>query len=200
MISSTSNPSPRLPYRIIPAHTPEHLSAIRSLFHAYVQWLNIDLTFQDFETELNSLPGKYGAAYGGDLLLAYSSSSSTTEERNIPLGCVALRPLTLRSQFLDPSPGADVDHNTPEIKYCEMKRLYVSPEARRMGLGKALVEAVVQRARELGYQAMRLDTLRTMEGPLRLYRAAGFVDVGPYYETPLVEETVFLGLELRGTE
>ncbi|PYH76075.1 acyl-CoA N-acyltransferase [Aspergillus uvarum CBS 121591] len=197
MISSTTNSSPPLPYRIIPAHTPEHLSAIRSLFRAYVEWLNIDLTFQDFETELNSLPGKYGAAYGGDLLLAYGS---TTEEHNIPLGCVALRPLTLRSQFLDPSHGGDDDHNTPEIKYCEMKRLYVSPEARRMGLGKALVEAVVQRARELGYQAMRLDTLRTMEGPLRLYRAAGFVDVGPYYETPLVEETVFLGLKLKGTE
>ncbi|OJK04572.1 hypothetical protein ASPACDRAFT_56038 [Aspergillus aculeatus ATCC 16872] len=196
MISSTSNPSPPLPYRIIPAHTPEHLSAIRSLFRAYVQWLNIDLTFQDFETELNSLPGKYGAASGGDLLLAYSSS--TPEEHNIPLGCVALRPLTLRSYPIEPS--HDDGDDRPEVKYCEMKRLYVSPEARRMGLGKALVEAVVQRARELGYQAMRLDTLRSMEGPLRLYRAAGFVDVGPYYETPLLEETVFLGLDLGGKE
>ncbi|RAL16938.1 GNAT family N-acetyltransferase [Aspergillus homomorphus CBS 101889] len=178
-------------YRIIPAHTPEQLSAIRTLFRAYVQWLNIDLTFQDFETELHSLPGKYGALHGGDILLAYSNHNSIDER--VPLGCVALRALTLNQQ--QPG-GSSPEGDDAGIRYCEMKRLYVSPEARRMGLGKALVDAVVHRARELGYQAMRLDTLRTMEGPLRLYRAAGFVNVGPYYETPLVEETVFLGLDL----
>ncbi|PYH49403.1 GNAT family N-acetyltransferase [Aspergillus saccharolyticus JOP 1030-1] len=179
-------------YRIIPAQTPDHLSAVHTLFRAYVQWLNIDLTFQDFETELNSLPGKYGAACGGDLLLAYSGTNE-----NIPLGCVALRPLTILKTVHASTSSQDASPENVQIRYCEIKRLYVSPEARRMGLGKALVEAVVRRARELGYQAIRLDTLRTMEGPLRLYRAAGFVNVEAYYETPLVEETVFLGLDLR---
>ncbi|RAK86558.1 acyl-CoA N-acyltransferase [Aspergillus costaricaensis CBS 115574] len=165
-------------YQIIPATTPHHHLAARTLFTAYAAWLNIDLTFQNFQAELSSLPGKYSPQEGGDLLLAYSSSADPSSSSSSPLGCVALRPLSSGQQQL-----------------CEVKRLYVAPEARKMGLGRALVSAIVTRARELGYRGMRLDTLRSMEGPIRLYRSLGFVEVGPYYETPLVEETVFLGLD-----
>ncbi|OJJ74505.1 hypothetical protein ASPBRDRAFT_193226 [Aspergillus brasiliensis CBS 101740] len=163
-------------YYIIPATTPSHLTAARTLFTAYATWLNIDLTFQNFQAELSSLPGKYSPQQGGDLLLAYSADSSSS-----PLGCIALRPLPSKEN---------------EQPLCEVKRLYVAPEARKMGLGRALVSAIVARARELGYRGMRLDTLKSMEGPIRLYRSLGFVEIGPYYETPLVEETVFLGLDL----
>ncbi|KAI2999157.1 acyl-CoA N-acyltransferase [Aspergillus phoenicis ATCC 13157] len=165
-------------YHIIPATTSHHLTAARTLFTAYATWLNIDLTFQNFQAELSSLPGKYSPQEGGDLLLAYSSSADPS-----PLGCVALRPLP------------DKDDERQQRQLCEVKRLYVTPEARKMGLGRALVSSIVARARELGYRGMRLDTLRSMEGPIRLYRSLGFVEVGPYYETPLVEETVFLGLD-----
>lgn len=165
-------------YQIIPATTPHHHLAARTLFTAYAAWLNIDLTFQNFQAELSSLPGKYSPQEGGDLLLAYSSSADTSSS---PLGCVALRPLPVK------------DDERQQL--CEVKRLYVAPEARKMGLGRALVSAIVTRAWELGYRGMRLDTLRSMEGPIRLYRSLGFVEVGPYYETPLVEETVFLGLD-----
>lgn len=76
-----------------------------------------------------------------------------------------------------------------------MKRLYVTPEARGLGLGKALIHAIVQQAKELGYREMRLDTLPTMEGAIGLYRKVGFVEIPAYYETPL-RETLFLKLDL----
>lgn len=159
-------------FRIVSAQTPEHIATARELFTAYVEWLSIDLSFQSFQSELASLPGKYGAPHG-ELLLAYSSV-------NTPLGCVAVRPLS------DEGKG----------QACEMKRLYVSPEARGMGLGKALIAAIVQRAKELGYKEMRLDTLPSrMQGAIQLYTRAGFVETHPYYETPM-DETIFLALDL----
>ncbi|KAL6237732.1 hypothetical protein BDW75DRAFT_60337 [Aspergillus navahoensis] len=157
-------------FRIIPAQTTEDIATARDLFTAYVKWLNIDLSFQSFQSELVSLPGTYGTPHG-DLLLAYSID-------NTPLGCVAVRPLDDSKQS------------------CEMKRLYVSPEARGRGLGKALVTAIVQRAKELGYKQMRLDTLPSrMQGAIALYTRVGFVETPPYYETPM-KETIFLALDL----
>ena len=64
-----------------------------------------------------------------------------------------------------------------------------------MGLGQALVDAIIQRAKDLGYRAMRLDTLSSMIGAQQLYRCTGFVEIEAYYETPL-EGTVFLELDL----
>ncbi|KAL4809314.1 acyl-CoA N-acyltransferase [Aspergillus unguis] len=156
-------------FYIVPARTPEHVTIAKHLFTAYVEWLNIDLSYQSFHSELSSLPGKY-AAPDGELLLAYSPD-------NTPLGCIAVRPLDGEKQ-------------------CEMKRLYVTPEARGTGVGKALVVAVVQRARELGYNVMKLDTLPSrMQGAIQLYKRIGFVETEPYYETPM-KETIFLALEL----
>ncbi|PYI07178.1 acyl-CoA N-acyltransferase [Aspergillus sclerotiicarbonarius CBS 121057] len=171
MTTTTSTPA----YHIIPATTPSHITTARDLFITYAKWLNVDLTFQDFEGELASLPGKY-APPDGEILLAYSTS-----DPSIPLGCVALRPL--------PDP-----ENLR--RFCEVKRLYVAPEARRMGLGRALVNASVARAKELGYREMRLDTLRSMEGPIRLYQSLGFEEIEPYYDATKAarfKEMVFLG-------
>ena len=155
-------------FHILPARSAEDLAAIARLFEAYASALGIDLGFQDFARELAELPGKY-AAPAGALLLA-------RDPRGEPLGCVALRPLA--------APGC-----------CEMKRLYVSPSARGLGLGRALVEAIVREGTRLGYREMRLDTLPTMTGALRLYREVGFVPIPAYYDTPLAG-TVFLSRPL----
>ncbi|KAL2809303.1 acyl-CoA N-acyltransferase [Aspergillus granulosus] len=168
-----SPPMEHAKFRIISARTAEHLATARALFTAYVEWLNIDLSYQNFQAELDSLPGKY-AAPDGELLLAYGAD-------NTPLGCAAIRPLR--------------DQDSQNQGYCEIKRLYVSPEARGLGLGKALVVAIVQRAKELGYREMRLDTLPFMQGAIRLYTRMGFVKIDRYYETP-IEDTVFLALNL----
>lgn len=153
---------------IASATTAEDLVAVVGLFKAYEASLAIDLAYQDFAGELAGLPGAY-AAPDGSLLLARG-------EDGTPLGCVALRPMD--------RPGR-----------CEMKRLYVAPAARGTGLGRRLMEAVIAEARRIGYREICLDTLPDMAAAQGLYRAAGFVPITPYYDTPVVG-TVFLGLSL----
>lgn len=93
-----------------------------------------------------------------------------------PVGCVALRRL---------------DDDT-----CEMKRMFVRPSARGTGAGRMLATASIERARELGYRTMRLDTLpRRMEAAGELYRSLGFVEVGRYNDNP-VEGVIFMELQL----
>jgi GNAT superfamily N-acetyltransferase len=150
--------------RIVPVRTDDDLASVVELFRAYASSLDIDLSYQNFEAELQAMPGQY-APPAGELLLA-----RTSDRR--PVGCVGLRPIA------------------PE-GCCEMKRLYVVPEARGTGIGEALVEAIIQTARRIGYREMRLDTLPTMSGAIALYRKCGFEPIEPYYETP-VAGTIFL--------
>lgn len=155
-------------FHIRPVVTPEDLAATASLFRAYAAALSVDLAYQDFETELAALPGKY-APPGGALLLARGADGA-------PLGCVAMR-------SMEP------------VGCCEMKRLYVAPKARGLGLGKALVEAVLEAARHTGYRELRLDTLPEMTDAQALYARLGFVRIAPYYDTPIAG-TVFMGCAL----
>ena len=155
-------------FEIRPAATADDLAAIARLFQAYATSLDIDLGYQDFASELAGLPGKYAAPLGA-LLLARNESTEA-------IGCVGLRPLD--------APGV-----------CEMKRLFVAPAGRGLGLGRALVDAVIEEARRSGYQEMRLDTLSTMTAAQALYRQAGFEVISSYYDTP-IEGTIFMRLAL----
>jgi len=151
---------------IRPATLPQDLPEVRRLFRDYADGLGIDLSFQDFETELRELPGRY-AAPRGRLLLAWRGTQ--------PLGCVALRPLS----------GND----------CEMKRLYVRAQARGERLGRRLAERICREAREAGYARICLDTLPTMQSAQALYRALGFRPIEPYGYNP-VPGALFLALDL----
>ncbi len=143
------------------------LDDTKRLIADYASALGVDLSFQGLASELASLPGDYLAPQGV-LLIARRSDG-------VPLGCVAAR----RS-------AADC---------CEMKRLYVAPGARGLGLGRALVDAVVDAAAGLGYRAMRLDTLPTMSAAIALYRDAGFRPIAPYHDTP-ISGTLFFSRRL----
>ncbi|HUF55414.1 MAG TPA: GNAT family N-acetyltransferase [Thermohalobaculum sp.] len=143
------------------------LEAAHALFRAYAASLPVDLDYQDFATELAMLPGKYGPPAGA-LLVARDRAGT-------PIGCVGLRPL---------ASGVG-----------EMKRLYVDPAARGLGLGRALMEAVVATAAALGYREIRLETLPTMAAAIDMYRRAGFKPVAPYYDTAPAG-TLFLGRRL----
>ena len=145
-------------FRITAAATPGDIDAAAVLFQAYANSLPVDLGYQDFAAELAGLPGKY-AAPAGALLIARDGHGA-------PLGCVALRPM-------------------PQQGCCEMKRLYVAPAGRGLGLGRALVEAISTEARRLGYREIRLDTLPTMAEAIALYGRLGFVTIAPYYDTPI---------------
>jgi ribosomal protein S18 acetylase RimI-like enzyme len=133
-----------------------HLDEVRRLFRAYADSLGFDLEFQGFTEELRSLPGEYRAPAGAILV---------AELEKQVVGCLAVRPL-----------GAGA---------CEMKRLYVSPPARRTGAGRALVEAAVRLARERGYERMRLDTIGSMEAARSLYESLGFRETAAYRHNPL---------------
>ncbi|KIW02157.1 uncharacterized protein PV09_06641 [Verruconis gallopava] len=153
-------------FRIIKVREPEDLDAIRSLFSAYTAWLNIDLTFQGFADELANLPGKYKEPTG-EILLARGTWN------NEPMGCVAVRPLPVQNSSALP-------HKT-----CEIKRLYVVPDARGKGVGWKLVDEILKVAKEIGYAEAKLDTLPHMKSAIRTYERFGFVECKKYYDTPL---------------
>ena len=153
--------------RITQASTQSDVEQARQLFKEYEAGLGISLCFQNFAEELANLPGDY-APPRGRLLLA--------REYDQLLGCIALRPVGPTT--------------------CEMKRLFVRSEYRDRGLGRVLVEALIEEARKLGYTHMRLDTLPgRMDRAIALYRSIGFVEIPPYYNTP-VDSTTFMELDL----
>src|SRR5437762_2647367 len=114
-------------FRIARVRTPNDLASTAKLFKAYASSLDVDLSYQGFEAEMEGMPGKY-APPAGELLLARHSNGT-------PVGCVGLRPME--------------PHGC-----CEMKRRYVSPEGRGLGLGERLVDAVVKEAERIGYREM----------------------------------------------
>jgi ribosomal protein S18 acetylase RimI-like enzyme len=141
--------------------TQAELDLARGLFREYAEGLDFDLDFQDFEREMEALPGPY-APPGGAILLA--------EVDGDVAGTVAVKPL------------GEEDDGT---RVCEMKRLYVRPAFRRSGVGSALASAIVDVAREIGYDVMRLDTVASMTAARALYRSLGFEERDAYYHNPL---------------
>lgn len=156
------------PFAIAQANSADDIAAAQTLFRAYAATLDIDLAYQDFDREMETLPGRYAPPRGA-LLLARGEGGAV-------LGCVALREI---------APAGT----------CEMKRLYVVPQARGLRVGRALLDAVIATAARIGYSEMRLDTLPGMDAALGLYEGAGFVSIEPYYATP-VAGTRFLAKRL----
>ncbi|HEY5802792.1 MAG TPA: GNAT family N-acetyltransferase [Lysobacter sp.] len=136
------------------AQDPAQIATARMLFREYAEAIGTDLEYQGFSSELAALPAPYAPPRGALLVATIGDDVA---------GCVALRPL-------DETTG-------------EMKRLYVRPAHQGTGLGKRLVEAVIEAARQAGYRELRLDTLASMESAQALYRRLGFVEIAPYNTT-----------------
>ncbi len=149
------------PPHIDTASSAFDIATARVLMEEYAAFLGEDLSFQGFQKELATLPGKYAPPSGALLLARVPTGTGGTE----PAGCVALRRLS--------------------AGICEMKRMFVRPEYRGLGIGRALAERIIEEARSLGYRAMRLDTLERLEGAVSLYRGMGFVRIPPYCRNPL---------------
>ncbi|MFX1495781.1 MAG: GNAT family N-acetyltransferase [Promethearchaeota archaeon] len=152
--------------KILEVNSETLTQQVYDIFKEYSNYLNIDLEFQDFEQELNNLPGEYKPPQGCILLAFYN---------NVLAGCVALR------KFDD--------------KVCEMKRLYVKPEFRGRSFGKRLARAIINKAIITGYKFMRLDTLHFMKEAISLYKSLGFKEIKPYRFNPF-QDAKFFELEL----
>lgn len=150
---------------IRPANFPDELLVVQSLFREYADSLGVDLGFQGFDAELSGLLGKYEPPEGR-LLIATGPGAA---------GCIAMRRIDEQS--------------------CEMKRLYVRPQARGENLGRRLVERICEEARSAGYSRICLDTLPSMAAAQALYRSFGFVPVEPYVFNPIAG-TTFMALDL----
>ena len=158
-------------YSIRPAEASD-IEAVRHLLREYAAYLNHSLGTEhiclaEYERELASLPLPYEV-----LLLAFAVDSDGQEEA---AGCVLLKPIA----------GA-----------CEMKRLWVRPKFRSLGLGRKLVEALITKAQRRGYTAMYLDTVpAAMQAAYHLYRELGFKPVERYNDNP-VPDVVFFRRDL----
>lgn len=141
----------------------------KQLIVDYATFLNINFDFQNLEQELSQLPQMYGPPKGA-MLLAFSAETLA--------GGMGLRDL---------GDG-----------YGEMKRLFVYPQFQGKGVGTALMQAFVQKGRELGYSALRLDTLPRLDRAYGLYQRFGFQAIAPYCYNPF-PDAIFLELPLSNT-
>jgi len=140
--------------------SPAELDALRGIFREYAASLDVDLSFQGFEQELATMPAEYAEPRGALLLVRVDGQVA---------GCCALCPMDT------------VDYPNA----CEMKRLYVRPGFRGLGLGRRLVEFIMDSARLAAYDHILLDTLDDMEAARDLYEDLGFEEIPPYYHNPI---------------
>jgi ribosomal protein S18 acetylase RimI-like enzyme len=149
------------------ANTKKHYEDAEILFVEYAESLGFDLCFQNFHREIRDLKEEY-TNNGGGILLCY--------EDGVPVGCVGLR------RFKD-----DI---------CEMKRLYLRNEFRGSGTGKMLATKIIEKAKELGYEKMRLDTIETMKEAISIYKKIGFKEIDAYRENP-VPGVIYMEIDLK---
>jgi ribosomal protein S18 acetylase RimI-like enzyme len=149
------------------AGSATQVAQARELFLEYAQSLGFSLCFQNFDKELAGLPGAYAPPEGRLLLVECWGQLA---------GCVALHKL--------------------ESDICEMKRLYLRPQFRGKGLGRAVAERIIAEARQIGYERMRLDSVEpVMKDAVAMYRRLGFNEIAPYCGNPMAG-TLYMELEL----
>jgi GNAT superfamily N-acetyltransferase len=159
-------PHPGRPVRLLQATAPHEWDAARRLVQEYAASLDVDLSFQNFDQELQHFATEYAAPTGAFIL---------AEDEGQYLACIGLRRFS--------------DHAG------EIKRLYVAPAARGRGLGRVLVERIIDAARQIGYRSLLLDTLPFMKEAQALYLALGFQPTTAYRFNP-IEGSAFLRLDL----
>jgi putative acetyltransferase len=146
----------KVPYRITLVESEADIDTIRRLFRAYETFLAISLSFQGFDKELQSLPGRYANENNGGLYLVYFQGQ--------PVGCGAYYKL--------------------EDGIAEIKRMYIDTEYQGQGLGKHLMHRMMADAKAQGYHTVKLDTLKRLMAANRLYKSLGFQDAERYNDCP----------------
>ena len=186
------------PIRIVLAERTEGWSCASVLFREYAASLQLDLSFQNFENEVAGLPGDY-APPRGRLFLAIleepireTAQNSDASDGETAFRLSAIRPSTPFGDSPDWEKAAGCAAlRRLDDEICEMKRLYVRPQARGVGAGRSLALTVIAAAREIGYRRMRLDTLPQMKEAQALYRALGFYEIPAYRYNPVPGTSYF---------
>jgi putative acetyltransferase len=157
--------------KIIEVQTESELEQIKVLFRNYFQFLahdhGLDISYQGIEDELANLSGKF-APPNGRLIMAITSEQA--------IGCAALRPI--------------------DERVCELKRMFVLPQYRGQGVGKALAKDLIEDARTIGYERMRLDTGNFLTAAIQLYESLGFRRIEPYNDVPEDIRKIAIFMEL----
>jgi putative acetyltransferase len=140
---------------IIQAANPADFQLAKDLILAYVSWLGFDLSFQNFDKELQSITETYSAPNGG-VFVAFHNDKA--------VGVAGIK------RF-----------NTTD---CEVKRMFVHADSRGLGIGKLLLSACIGLAEKLNYECVKLDTADYMHAAIKLYTEIGFEEIPPYYNNP----------------
>lgn len=149
-------------FEFIIANSEEEFSAGKKLFREYSKSIKIDLSFQNFENELEEIKKQYKKPEGGIVLIKHNLEF---------VGCTGIRKL--------------------KNNIAELKRMYVKPDYQGLGLGKKLLEIAILLAKELNYSKIYLDTLSSMKSAVNIYKAAGFKEIKPYRFNPSEEALYF---------
>lgn len=145
----------------------DYIPQVKNLIVEYAKWLGRNLSFQNIDVELSNPAAKYTVPEG-ELLVA-------VDENDAVLGMVA--------------------YHRHSAERCEMKRLYVTPEARGLHLGERLVAEITAHAKNSGYKEMVLDTIEPLKAAIGLYKKHGFEDCAPYYDNPM-DDVIYMKKKL----
>ena len=140
----------------------EDFLAAKKLIHEYIEWLGTDLSFQNFDKEMDTLPETYGNL-DGRLFIAVINNKA--------VGVAGIK------RFND--------------KECEVKRMFVQPNSRGFNVGKLLLTECIEMAKKLNYYTIKLDTLDFMKSAIKLYTENGFVEISAYRHNPYKEAKYF---------
>lgn len=150
------------------ATTTKEYEIAKGLFKKYAEDLRLDLSFQSFDSELEHLENQYGAPEG-TLFLIFSNETRA-------IGCFGIRKFN--------------------GNVCELKRMFLEQAYRGKGLGGQMMEKAILEAKKLGYEKIRLDSLRSMKPAIALYKGFGFKEVEAYRFNPM-EDAVYFEKDLN---
>ncbi|MFH0865575.1 MAG: GNAT family N-acetyltransferase [Bacteroidota bacterium] len=142
-------------YKITIAKSAKEFEEGRILFMEYASSLGFDLCFQNFDTELKEIAFQYNKPYGALILIKHNEQF---------IGCAGIRCF--------------------KQNVAELKRMFIKPEYRALGLGRKLMHFAIDFSIKTGYKFIRLDTMKTMKTAINIYKACGFYEIESYRFNP----------------
>jgi GNAT superfamily N-acetyltransferase len=143
---------------------PEDTQHAGVIIREYLEWLN------------ERVQGDYGIEFDVESMVA--SDLSDSEKFHPPNGRFYL------VQYKGDVAGVGCLKKLEE-GVGEIQRMYVLPSFRGRGLGRALVNRLIEDARSIGYQRLKLESLEFLEAAHSLYRSVGFHEIDPYADNSM---------------